>query len=265
MRSTTTRDGRAGRLYPAPVYRFDTHPVLPVSGRACPEMREQSHFVLSIMQVTGSSRSPSRKRLMMRFHSNQHPYYCGVDLHTSKMLCCIVDQAGNGGIRGMVIPPFLQPYMAVPRFMDGCRSDKAPSVHLIAESLSQNQQFVDRIRHICVGPRSVVRSQHYVVELFRVGERRTDFGRRVRNPNRNGDHGATLSQISIAWNRMEDRIPNRISKWFIVPCRDNRRITCRIESVGDPFFVDYVVDAFAIGTPGAEAHTARINQTTGEA
>ena len=31
----------------------------------------------------------------MRFYSQQHPYYCGIDLHTRKMFCCIVDQAGE--------------------------------------------------------------------------------------------------------------------------------------------------------------------------
>lgn len=31
----------------------------------------------------------------MRFYSQQHPYYCGVDLHTRMMFCCIVDADGQ--------------------------------------------------------------------------------------------------------------------------------------------------------------------------
>ena len=31
----------------------------------------------------------------MRFYNQQHPFYCGIDLHTRKMYCCIVDQAGQ--------------------------------------------------------------------------------------------------------------------------------------------------------------------------
>ena len=31
----------------------------------------------------------------MRFYSQQHPYYCGIDLHTKNMYICILDQAGN--------------------------------------------------------------------------------------------------------------------------------------------------------------------------
>jgi transposase len=32
---------------------------------------------------------------MMRFYKQQHPYYCGVDLHTRQMFCCLLDQAGE--------------------------------------------------------------------------------------------------------------------------------------------------------------------------
>jgi len=31
----------------------------------------------------------------MRFYTQQHPYYCGIDLHTRKMYVCILDQAGE--------------------------------------------------------------------------------------------------------------------------------------------------------------------------
>ena len=31
----------------------------------------------------------------MRFYTEQHPYYCGIDLHTKNMYICILDQAGK--------------------------------------------------------------------------------------------------------------------------------------------------------------------------
>jgi predicted NBD/HSP70 family sugar kinase len=31
----------------------------------------------------------------MRFYTEQHPYYCGIDLHTKNMYVCILDQAGK--------------------------------------------------------------------------------------------------------------------------------------------------------------------------
>ena len=31
----------------------------------------------------------------MRFYKTAHQYYCGVDLHTKQMYCCIVDSSGN--------------------------------------------------------------------------------------------------------------------------------------------------------------------------
>ena len=30
----------------------------------------------------------------MRFYTKQHPYYCGIDLHTRTMYLCILNQAG---------------------------------------------------------------------------------------------------------------------------------------------------------------------------
>ena len=35
----------------------------------------------------------------MRFYTNSHPYYCGIDLHARTLYVCILDQA--------VIIPFL--------------------------------------------------------------------------------------------------------------------------------------------------------------
>ena len=31
----------------------------------------------------------------MNFYTNQHKYYCGIDLHTKKMYVCILDSAGE--------------------------------------------------------------------------------------------------------------------------------------------------------------------------
>src|SRR6185295_4704565 len=30
----------------------------------------------------------------MRFYTQQHPHYCGIDLHTRTMYMCVLDQAG---------------------------------------------------------------------------------------------------------------------------------------------------------------------------
>ena len=31
----------------------------------------------------------------MRFYTQQHPFYCGIDLHARTMYVCILDQAGE--------------------------------------------------------------------------------------------------------------------------------------------------------------------------
>jgi hypothetical protein len=31
----------------------------------------------------------------MRFYTNQHPFYCGIDLHARSMYVCIVNHAGE--------------------------------------------------------------------------------------------------------------------------------------------------------------------------
>src|SRR5262245_6445242 len=31
----------------------------------------------------------------MRFYTNQHPFYCGIDLHARSMYVCILSQAGE--------------------------------------------------------------------------------------------------------------------------------------------------------------------------
>ena len=31
----------------------------------------------------------------MRFYKTSHQYYCGIDLHTKQMYCCIIDSAGS--------------------------------------------------------------------------------------------------------------------------------------------------------------------------
>ena len=31
----------------------------------------------------------------MRYYTEQHPYYCGIDLHTKSMYVCILSQKGE--------------------------------------------------------------------------------------------------------------------------------------------------------------------------
>jgi len=31
----------------------------------------------------------------MRFYTNTHPYYCGIDLHTRTLYACIIDDNGK--------------------------------------------------------------------------------------------------------------------------------------------------------------------------
>ncbi len=31
----------------------------------------------------------------MRFYTNQHKYYCGIDLHARRMYVCIIDEQGE--------------------------------------------------------------------------------------------------------------------------------------------------------------------------
>ena len=31
----------------------------------------------------------------MRFYKQPHEFYCGIDLHTKKMYCCLIDAAGD--------------------------------------------------------------------------------------------------------------------------------------------------------------------------
>src|SRR5215813_4516506 len=44
---------------------------------------------------TGSATRTHSRRSTMRFYQTQHPFYCGVDLHTKSLHVCIVDQAGS--------------------------------------------------------------------------------------------------------------------------------------------------------------------------
>src|SRR5512141_779217 len=40
-------------------------------------------------------KSISIRRPQMRFYTNQHKFYCGIDLHARSMYLCILDQAGK--------------------------------------------------------------------------------------------------------------------------------------------------------------------------
>lgn len=52
----------------------------------------------------------------MRFYSHHHKYYCGIDLHTSKMYVCITDAAGtvlvhrNIGANPQALTSLIEPY-----------------------------------------------------------------------------------------------------------------------------------------------------------
>ena len=43
----------------------------------------------------GSDSVAHRKETVMRFYQQQHPFYCGVDLHARTMYLCILDHAGQ--------------------------------------------------------------------------------------------------------------------------------------------------------------------------
>ncbi len=43
----------------------------------------------------GLDHFPTLRRSVMRFYQQQHPFYCGVDLHAKTMHICIIDQAGK--------------------------------------------------------------------------------------------------------------------------------------------------------------------------
>jgi transposase len=48
----------------------------------------------------------NKEETSMRFYTKQHPYYCGIDLHTRTMYVCILDQAGETLVhRHMQAPP----------------------------------------------------------------------------------------------------------------------------------------------------------------
>jgi hypothetical protein len=40
----------------------------------------------------------------MRFYTNQHPFYCGIDLHARSMYVCILSHNGSLVIPGVAIP-----------------------------------------------------------------------------------------------------------------------------------------------------------------
>ena len=48
----------------------------------------------------------------MRFYTKQHPYYCGIDLHTKTMYVCIIDQENNVLVH-QDIPTKAEPFLAL--------------------------------------------------------------------------------------------------------------------------------------------------------
>src|SRR5450755_885177 len=45
-------------------------------------------------QLCAGSSPAQPKETMMRFYTQQHQFYCGIDLHARLLAICIVDQAG---------------------------------------------------------------------------------------------------------------------------------------------------------------------------
>ena len=45
-----------------------------------------------------------RKEASMRFYTDQHLYYCGVDLHARSIYACVLDQAGQKVLTGRSRP-----------------------------------------------------------------------------------------------------------------------------------------------------------------
>jgi transposase len=45
--------------------------------------------------MLGFARTKSPKGAFMRFYTNQHKHYCGIDLHAKKMFLCILDASGQ--------------------------------------------------------------------------------------------------------------------------------------------------------------------------
>ena len=62
--------------------------------------------------MLGSARRPVPKESMMRFYSQQHRFYCGVDLHTRTLSLCVLDSAGAIA-RGATAPRFSREAAAV--------------------------------------------------------------------------------------------------------------------------------------------------------
>src|SRR5439155_11486477 len=44
--------------------------------------------------MCGRPRRATNRRRPMRFYTQQHPHYCGIDLHARTMYLCILNQAG---------------------------------------------------------------------------------------------------------------------------------------------------------------------------
>src|SRR5436190_14776069 len=82
------------------VQRLDTHHGLRFgskrrSNSAIPVTARALSLTLWVDCLSGLHHLSLPRRTMMRFYQQQHPFYCGVDLHARTMHVCLVDQAGQ--------------------------------------------------------------------------------------------------------------------------------------------------------------------------
>jgi hypothetical protein len=71
----------SGRVFSGPLQPLDTHKGPPVP----------ANMVGWVNQFT----FPIRRTFEMRFYTEQHQYYCGIDLHARTMFLCVLDQSGK--------------------------------------------------------------------------------------------------------------------------------------------------------------------------
>src|SRR5215831_5405997 len=64
-------------------------------------IRDQDPATVLVPSCAGSGPTQP-KESMMRFYTQQHRFYCGIDLHARLLAICIVDQAGNVVLRQQI-------------------------------------------------------------------------------------------------------------------------------------------------------------------
>ena len=77
----------------APVHRIDTHHGLLEMGYL--SMKGRAFRTSLKLKWFSGFGTPNSRRPMMRFYLEQHPFYCGVDLHAKTLHACVIDQDGK--------------------------------------------------------------------------------------------------------------------------------------------------------------------------